>query len=174
MFSRAEHRPIRIVVELNEMRTPEEADRISRAEAESDHRPQALRPRRRGADRCHRPVKRARALAHLPTADEPIPRARSWVGTRRLLMERRPFGGERRSITSRSFRRRWPPPSPALPARRASGHGTRLLGSRAFTLGRDTAHRAPPPHSARSVSALTSQMLSRASRGSLPVTRRAR
>ena len=65
---RAEHRRIGIVVDRDELGTPEEDDLRLRRQQDADRAPEALRPRLHRTERRCRPVVRADALAHLPAA----------------------------------------------------------------------------------------------------------
>src|SRR5262249_15851621 len=69
---RAEHRPVRIVVDGNVLRSPPQEQREAVREQKTDHHPQRGRPWFDGAERRLRPVERANALAHLPAAGEEV------------------------------------------------------------------------------------------------------
>ena len=65
---RAERRRIGLVVDRDELGTPEEDDLRLRRQQDADRAPEALWPRLHGTERCRRPVVLADELAHLPTA----------------------------------------------------------------------------------------------------------
>ena len=74
----AEHWNVGVVVELDQLGTPEHADLRLRRKQDADGTAQALRPRGRGAERGGGPVEGANALSHLAAAREP--RCRRAIG----------------------------------------------------------------------------------------------
>lgn len=62
----------RVVIELDQSRSPPEAQRKPVAENQSNHGPEGLRPAGDRAHRCLRPVDRADHRAHLAPASETI------------------------------------------------------------------------------------------------------
>ena len=61
----ADQADVRVVVDLDQLRPPEEDHRVARREQRLDRAAQILRPRRHRPDWCLRPVERAHACAHL-------------------------------------------------------------------------------------------------------------
>ena len=62
--------PIAVVVELDQARTPDDADRQVGCEADVDRRAQALRPRLHRTERRFRPIRRPDQASHLVAAGE--------------------------------------------------------------------------------------------------------
>ena len=68
----AEHRAIGVVVDRNELRSPEENDLRLRRQQDADRAAQALRPALDGAERRVRPLFRADEGAHFTAPYQPI------------------------------------------------------------------------------------------------------
>ena len=88
----AEDRPIGVVVERDEVWTPEQDDLSLGGEQDAHRRAQALGPLGHGTQRRPRPVERAHAVAHLTATGEPLRghwlRRRCRVRAHRLLSMR--------------------------------------------------------------------------------------